>query len=66
MSASGVGLMALGSLNPNGIGPAVRLETSFRAIGLTAGVLWFDERSSPRAAVTLDVTTAFLCDLAGC
>ena len=64
-SISGVGLMALGSLNPNGIGPSVRVESSFRALGLQAGVLWLDERS-PRAAVTVDVTAAFICDLAGC
>ena len=64
-TVSAVGLMALGSLNPTGIAPALRVETSFRAIGLQAGVLWFEEGSGPRAAVTVDVTTAFICDLVG-
>jgi hypothetical protein len=63
---SGVGLMALGSLSPNGIGPAVRVETSFRALGAQAGLLWLEHRSGPRAAVTIDVEVAFVCDLIGC
>ena len=63
---SGVGLMALGSFHPDGVGPAVRVETSFRAVGAQAGLLWLEDRDTPRAAVTLDVTTAFVCDLFGC
>ena len=63
---SGVGLMALGSFHPDGVGPAVRVETSFRALGAQAGLLWLEGHDSPRAAVTLDVTTAFLCDLFSC
>ena len=63
---SGIGLMALGSFNPTGLGPSVRLETSFRAIGVQAGVLWFEGPRGARAAVTMDVATALICDLAGC
>ena len=63
---SGAGLMALGSLHPNGVGPSVRVETSFRALGAQAGLLWLADHDTPRAAVTIDVTTAFVCDLFGC
>ena len=63
---AGAGLVAVGSLGPDAVGPAVRLDTSFHALGVQAGVLWFAEGDSPRAAVTVDVAVSFVCDLVGC
>jgi hypothetical protein len=63
---AGAGVVALASLGPDALGPAVRVETSFRALGVQAGALWFTEGDSPRAAVTVDVAVSFVCDLVGC
>lgn len=63
---AGAGLVAVGSLGPDALGPAVRVETSFRALGLQAGALWFEGGGGPRAVVTADVTVSFVCDLFGC
>lgn len=65
-AVSGVGLVAMGSFQPNAVGPAVRVETSFRALGAQAGLLWFEGGGGPRPAVAVDVAVAFLCDLFGC
>ena len=63
---AGAGVVAVGSLGPDALGPAVRLDTSFHALGVQAGVLWFAEGDSPRAAVTVDVAMSLVCDLVGC
>jgi hypothetical protein len=58
---SGVGLIGLGALQPNGAGPGIRLESGFRVLCLNAGVLF--SGNSPRAAVTVDISGVFLRDL---
>jgi hypothetical protein len=63
---AGAGLVGVGSLGPDALGPAVRLDTSFHALGVQAGVMWFEEGDSPRAVVTVDVAVSFVCDLVGC
>jgi hypothetical protein len=58
---SGAGLIAMGSLQPDGVGPGLRVESGFHAFGLNAGVL-FDHHTA-RFAATFDIAAVFLSDL---
>jgi hypothetical protein len=58
---SGIGLLAMGSLQPDAAGPGVRVESGFRALGLNAGVLFAD--GATHAAAVLDISGVFLRDI---
>jgi hypothetical protein len=58
---SGVGVVAMGALQPDGVGPGVRLETGFQAIGVNAGVLFGD--GPTRGAAAIDLSGIFLRDI---
>lgn len=62
----GWGPALMGSFRPDAVGPGVRVETSFGALGAQAGVLWPLRGGDPSAAVTVDLSAAFLCDVVGC
>jgi hypothetical protein len=57
------GPVVFGAYRPDAIGAGARVETSFRAAGLTAGPVWTRYRRGPRLAVMLDVSVPFLFDL---
>lgn len=57
------GPAAFGVYRPDAVGGGVRVETSFRAVGLTAGPVWLRHESGPRVAVLADVSLSFIRDL---
>jgi len=57
------GPVAFGGYHPDVIGGGLRVETSFRAVGLTAGPVWARHQGGPRAAVLADVSLYFIRDL---
>ena len=61
------GPIALASANPAGIGGGVRLAGGFGAglAWLTGGVMKLRGRDGVSAIVSVDLTTAFLCDVSG-
>ncbi|HET6762449.1 MAG TPA: hypothetical protein VFH27_02225 [Longimicrobiaceae bacterium] len=57
------GPVAFGAYHPDAVGGGLRVESSFRAVGLTAGPVWARHQNGPRAAVLADVSLYFLRDL---
>ncbi len=60
---AGWGPTLLGSVNPHAIGPAIRGELAFHALGFHVGMLWFRHVKGPRLAVTADVLFATIEDI---
>lgn len=56
------GLLAVGSLGPKGLGPALRFEALNGVVGIQPGWMWFEgERNGP--TLTIDISFALIGDL---
>jgi hypothetical protein len=57
------GPVVFGGYHPDVIGGGLRAETSFRALGVTAGPVWARYQRGPRAAVLADVSLYVIRDV---
>jgi hypothetical protein len=60
---SGFGPILLTSSHPEGIGPALRVEAAFHALGLQMGPMWLRHHRGPSLVVTADVLFATIRDV---